>query len=64
MQETKHEFNEVYRFKDEVMQGECWLCGKKTPFLAGPDHSPRDGTANYVCMEHLDNDAIIKEAVE
>lgn len=28
-------------------------------FLAGPDHPPWDGNANYICMEHLSDDAVI-----
>lgn len=26
-------------------------------FLAGPEHSPCDGNANYICRKHLDEDA-------
>jgi hypothetical protein len=28
-------------------------------FLAGADHTPYDGNANYVCKTHLDDDAVI-----
>lgn len=30
-------------------------------FLCGPDHSPLDGNANYVCKDHLDSDAVIRD---
>lgn len=39
---------------DEVYKkGEAFLCG------AG--HNPCDGNANYICLDHLDDDAIINE---
>lgn len=28
-------------------------------FLAGPDHPPFDGNANYICRWHLSGDAIL-----
>lgn len=30
-------------------------------FLAGPNHTPWDGNANYICRDHLDEDATIVE---
>jgi hypothetical protein len=46
----------------------CYFCDqqgltkdfkKGEAFLAGPDHSPHDGDANYICRAHLDRDAVI-----
>lgn len=38
------------------------LYGRGEAFLAGPDHSPLDGNANYICRAHLDDDAVIYES--
>ena len=43
--------------KDWKTQGKSFKKGEA--FLCGPDHSPNDGSANYVCKEHLDTDAIL-----
>jgi len=32
---------------------------KGQAFLAGPDHPPCDGNANYICKEHLHPSAVI-----
>jgi len=41
--------------------GECWQCNKTTHLLAGPDHSPRDGGAHYICSGHMDPDAVVQQ---
>ena len=63
--------NTVYElgFTEEVG---CYFCQKDFPlnrklykrgeaFLAGAGHSPFNANANYICKEHLDNDAVIEE---
>ena len=33
-------------------------------YLAGAGHSPYNGNANYVCREHLDEDAVVYDTVD
>lgn len=35
---------------------------KGQAFLAGPDHSPYDGNANYICTRHLDEDVALPDS--
>jgi hypothetical protein len=60
---------EVFDLEDGEVVG-CYFCmragchddhGKGSAFLAGPDHSPYDGNANYVCIDHLDEDAVLPD---
>jgi len=37
--------------------GETYRRGEA--YLAGPSHTPYDGSAHYVCASHLDGDAVI-----
>lgn len=66
--------NTVYElgFTEEV---ECYFCQKEhfnkrnaykrgEAFLAGAGHSPCNANANYICKEHLDDDAVIEEPIE
>lgn len=59
--------SEVFELEEGEEVG-CYFCMEQgdhrsykrgEAFLAGPDHSPCDGNANYVCRAHLDADAII-----
>ena len=59
--------NEVYDLEENEQVG-CYYCMKQNchdsynkgqAFLAGPGHSPCDGNANYMCMDHLDGDAVL-----
>ena len=34
-----------------------------TAFLAGPEHTPYDGNANYVCARHLDPEVNVFDPV-
>lgn len=63
----RNHLNEVYDLEDNE-EVHCYEClrqgcretyGKGQAFLAGPGHSPCDGNANYMCMEHLDDDAVM-----
>ncbi len=40
---------------------ECWCyeCGGEAAVLAGPDHPPCDGNANYFCLHCLSPKAIV-----
>ena len=53
---------------DEGEEVGCYYCQaehhyqsykKGEAFLAGPDHPPFDGNANYICHDHLSPEAII-----
>lgn len=64
--------NDVFHIgKDERVC--CYYCqkagthtdyGHRAAFLAGAGHSPCDGNANYICRNHLDDDAVIYESFE
>lgn len=66
--------NTVFKlgFTEEV---ECYFCQKEQngkpnrykrgeAFLATAAHSPCDANANYICKEHLDDDAVIEDLGE
>ncbi len=61
--------SQVHDLEDDDDVG-CYFCmqsnatrsnsfKKGEAFLCGPEHSPRDENANYICREHLDSDAIL-----
>lgn len=59
--------NDVYDLENDEMVG-CYFCMRVgdhrtyragEAFLAGPGHSPCDANANYICMDHLDEDAVL-----
>lgn len=60
---------EVFDLEDGQVVGcyFCMKCGshadykKGEAFLAGPDHSPYDGNANYICIDHLDDEVALPE---
>lgn len=64
---TMYSGDDVFDLEEGEQVG-CYYCmrqnchdsyGKGQAFLAGPGHSPCDGNANYICMDHLDNDAVL-----
>lgn len=63
---------EVFDLEDDEEVG-CFYCleardfttyRRGEAFLAGPDHPPFDGNANYICRRHLSRDAILPTGTE
>lgn len=57
---------------DEGQEVHCYSCMRANnyalyrrgeAFLAEAGHSPCDGNANFICRDHLDDDAVIYEPV-
>lgn len=58
---------DVYNL-DEGQEVSCYYCiedhnhtqyRRGEAFLAGPDHAPFDGNANFICREHLSPRAVV-----
>lgn len=56
---------------DEGEEVGCYICmldphlrshtyHRGEAFLCGPGHTPCNGDANYICMEHLDDDVTMR----
>lgn len=63
---------EVFDLEDDEAVG-CFYCQEARDyttyrrgeaFLAGPDHPPFDGNANYICRRYLSDDAILPTGAE
>lgn len=61
--------NDVFDL-DEGEEVSCYYCMQEGQisnykrggaYLCGPTHSPLDGNANYICLRHLDHDAVLPD---